>query len=115
MVVAFAATDLAQDVNVRHEVHFDAAFSLALAVLAAPAGDVEGKAPGLVAALTRLGKHGVEIADIGEDAGICGRVGARRPPDGRLVDANDLVNVFAAGKRLVRPGLFTRPIELPGQ
>ena len=62
-----------------------------------PPDDVEGEAPGLVAALARLRQHGVELANVGEDAGVGRRIRARRASDGRLIDADDLVDVFGAG------------------
>ena len=96
MVVAFAPADFAQDVNVRHKVHFDAALALTLTMFAAAAGDVKGKTACLVTALTRLGQHGIEIADMREDAGICGWIGTRRPSDGRLIDAYDFIDVLGA-------------------
>ena len=65
VVVALAAADLAQHVDVGQKIHLDAALALALAGFAAPAGHVEGEASGLVAALARLRQHGVEIADRG--------------------------------------------------
>jgi hypothetical protein len=52
-VVALALADVAGDVDVGQEVHLDLDDAVALAGLAAAALDVEGEAPGLVAA--RLG------------------------------------------------------------
>ena len=96
LVVAAAVADFALHVDVGHEVHFDAALAVALAGLAAAAGDVEAEAAGLVAALARLGQHGEEIADGGEDAGVGRGIGARRAADRRLVDADDLVDLVGA-------------------
>ena len=50
-VVAAAAADVAGDVDVGQEVHLDLDHAVALAGLAAAALDVEGEAPGTVAAL----------------------------------------------------------------
>ena len=83
LIVAAAVTDLAEDVDVGQEVHLDAALAFALAGFAAAALDVEGEAAGLVAALARLGQHGEEVADGGEDAGVGGGIGARGAADGR--------------------------------
>src|SRR3954470_21506686 len=43
MVIAMAAADLAQDVDVRHKVHFNPALTLTLAMLATSTGHVERK------------------------------------------------------------------------
>ena len=111
LVVAAAVADFALYVDVGHEVHFDAALAVALAGLAAAAGDVEAEAAGLVAALARLGQHGEEIADGREDLGVGGGIGARRAADGGLVDADDFVDLLRAGEGLVRAGLFARAVD----
>ena len=51
----------------------------------------------------------------GEDAGVGGGVGARGAADGRLVDADDFVDVLGAGDGFVLAGFFARAIELAGQ
>ncbi len=112
LVVAASAADFAEHVHVRQEIHLDAALAFALAGLAASAGDIEGKTSGLVAALARLRQHGVEVADLGEDAGVSCGIGAWRAADGRLVDADDFVDILCAGDGLVRSGLFARAIKL---
>ena len=53
-VVALAVADIAGHVDVGQEVHFHLDHAIALAGLAASALDVEGEAPGAVAALARL-------------------------------------------------------------
>ena len=94
-VVARALADLARDVDIRQEVHLDLDDAVALAGLAAPALDVEGEAARLVAAQLGFRQSGEEVADLGEDAGVGGRVGARGAADGRLVDVDHLVQVLA--------------------
>ena len=71
--------------------------------------------PGFVAALARFRQHGIEIANRSEDAGIGCRIRARRAADGRLIDANDFVDVLRARNRLVLAGFFARTVKLPGQ
>src|SRR5215831_5620843 len=115
MVIAMSAADFAQDINVRHEVHFNAALAFTLAVLTTSAGDVEGKPAGLVPTLARLRQHGIKIADMREDAGVCCGIGARRPADGRLINADDLINMLSTGDGFVRSGLFARAIQRPSQ
>ena len=61
-----------------------------------PPETLKEKRPGLVAALARLRQHGVELANLGEDAGVGRRIGARGAADRRLVNANDLVDILRA-------------------
>ena len=100
-VVALALADLALDVDVGQEVHLDLDDAVALARLAAAALDVEAEAARLVAAHLRLGRLGEHLADLVEDAGVGGRVGARRAADGGLVDLDDLVDVLDAHRCVV--------------
>ena len=62
-IVAPAVADLALHIDVGQKVHLDLLHPLAFARLAAPAFDIEGKAPGVVAADARRGQPGEEIAD----------------------------------------------------
>src|SRR5690606_11949429 len=89
--------------------------TVALARLAAAALDVEGEAARLVAALARLGGAGEQVADVGEDAGVGGGVGARRAADRALVDLDDLVDVLGAPDARVGAGLGLGAVELLGQ
>jgi hypothetical protein len=107
-VVAAPAAHVAGDVDVRQEVHLDALEPVALARLAAAALHVEAEAPRLVAALARFRQHGVEIADGREQAGVGGGIGARRAADGRLVDADHLVDIRDALDGIVRARLLVR-------
>ena len=101
-VVALALADVAGDVDVGQEVHLDLDDAVALAGLAAAALDVEGEAARLVAARLGLGQAGEPVADRREGAGIGRRVGARRAADRRLVDVDDLVEVFEPLDAVVR-------------
>src|SRR5690348_5209965 len=115
MVIALAATDLAQDVNIGHKVHLNTALAFTLAVLTPAARDVERKTPCFVTTLTRFRQHGIEIADISEDTCIGCRIGTWRPSNRRLINANHLINVLRPGNGFVSSGLFPRSIELAGQ
>ena len=106
MIVAFAAADLAQHVHVRQKVHLDAALPFALAGFAASAGNVEREASSLVAAFARLRQHGVEIANLGKDAGVGRGIRTRCAADRRLVDTDDLVDELGSGDGLVRARLL---------
>src|SRR5450432_4686666 len=97
MVVTLAAADFANYVDVGEEIHFDAALASALAGFAASSAYVAGEAPGFVAALAGFGEHGVDVADLAEDSGVGCWIGTRRAADGRLVDADDFIDVLGAG------------------
>ena len=109
--VATSLADVAGDVDVGQEVHLDLDHPVARAGLAPPAGDVEGEATRLVAADLGLGQLGEEVADVGEDAHVGGRVAARGPADRRLVDVDDLVDVLDALDLLVLAGALLGPVE----
>ena len=81
-VVATAVADVAEDVDLRQELHLDAQRPLSLAGLAAPPLDVEREAPRFVPADLRLRQRGEELADGAEDPGVGRRIRAGRPPDG---------------------------------
>ena len=95
--------------------HLQALKPLALADLAAAALDIEGEAPGRIAA--HLGRRGLseEFADGGEAASIGDRVGARGSANGRLVYLDHLVEGLKAGNPAVAAGLFARTVEGVGQ
>jgi hypothetical protein len=90
--------------HVGQEVHLDLDQPVALARLAAAALHVEREAPRPVAADLGLGHLREQLADGREEPGVRGRVGARRAPDGALVDVDDLVDVLEARDRSCRPG-----------
>ena len=114
-IEALAVADVAGHVDIRQELHFDAQLALALAGLAAAAVHVEGEAPGLVAAHLALRQLGEELADLVEHAGVGARIGARRAPDGGLVDVDDLVEMLDAVDALVFAGLGARAHQLVRQ
>ena len=113
-VVALAVALLARDVDVGQEVHLDLDLAVAAADLAAPALDVEAEAARLVAARARLLGLGEEVADHVEQARVGGRVRARRAPDRRLVDRDDLVELLEAVDRPVRAGALARAVQAVG-
>ena len=113
-IIAPPAAHFAGHENVGEEVHFDAPQPLALARFAAPAFDVETEPPGAVAALARFRQHGKQLANGREDPGVGGGIGARRSPDGRLVDDDDLVEVLQAGDGAMGARLLDGAVELLG-
>src|SRR5262249_21300442 len=86
-----------------------------LAGLAAAALDVEGEAPGPVAARLGLGQAGEPVADRREGAGVGRRGGARRAADRRLVDVDDLVEEVDAVDLVVIGGGLARAVHAPRQ
>ena len=113
-VVALAVALLAGHVDVGQEVHLDLDLAVAAADLAAAALDVEAEAARLVAARPRLLGLGEELADVVEDAGVGGRVGARRAPDRRLVDVDDLVDLAEPVDAVVGAGPQLRLVQPVG-
>ena len=114
-VVALAVAGFAGHVNVRQEVHFNLQGAVAGAVLAAAALDVEGEATRGVAAHLRLAGLCKQLADVVEHAGVGGGVRARGAADGRLVNVNDLVQVFQPVDALVAAGHLLGAVELVRQ
>ena len=107
-VVALPAAHLAGNVDIRQELHLDLDDSVALAVLAATALDVEREAARAVTAQTGFRYTGEQLADGREQANVSRRIGARGPADGRLVDLDDLVDRFRALQRVVLARLVAR-------
>ena len=109
-IEAFAFADVAGNVNVGQKVHFDFGHAVAFAGFAAAAGNVEGKTPGVVASRLGFRQTGEPVADVGKQAGIGGRIGARGAADRRLVDVNHFVNVFQPGQLVVNAGRFAAAV-----
>src|SRR5215510_6925197 len=114
-VVALALAHLAGHVDVGEEVHLDLHQPVALAGLAPSALDVEGEAPGLVAAHARIRRASQQSPDEGEDARVGGGIRAWCPPDGRLVDVDDLVEVLGSLDPVVRARALLGAVEHLGQ
>ena len=114
-VIASTAAHLAGDVDIRQEVHLDLDGSVARAVLAAAALDIETEAAGQITA--RLGVSGLceESTDLVEDPGVRGRVRARGAADRVLVDMDDLVEIVEPSDPGVLAGNLTGAIELIGE
>ncbi len=92
--------------------HLDLDDAVALAFLAAAALDVEGEAAGFVAARLGFGEAREPFADGREGAGVRRGVGARRAADGRLVDVDDLVEMFQAFDAVVGRRVFAGAVQL---
>src|SRR5271166_3428016 len=115
VIVAFAAADLAQDIDIGEKIHLDTPLAFTLASLAASAGNVEGEAPRPITALARFRQHGIEIANLGKDAGVGCGIRPWRTPNRRLVNLDDLVDELRPSYRLVRARLLARAVKPLGQ
>src|SRR5205814_2209667 len=82
------------DIHRRQEVHLNLDEAVALALLAAAALHVEAETSRPIAADLRGGQAREQVAYLVEHAGVGRRVAARRAPDGRLVDDDDLVQAL---------------------
>src|SRR5262249_50859714 len=111
-VVPRAVTNLARHVDIGQELHLDLDDAVALAVLTAPALDVEAEAARLVATHLRLGHARVQVADMREHAGVRRGVAARSPADRRLVDVDRLVQVLEAFDGPVRSWTLLGMVEV---
>src|SRR5690606_12834850 len=74
LVVALAPAGIALDPDVGEEVHLDALLAVPFAVFAPPAGAIEAKPRGAVAADLGLGQSGEQLANFFEDAGVGRRI-----------------------------------------
>ena len=117
-VVALAPTDIAGDVDVGEKMHFDLddAVALATGLLQRPPFDVEAEAAGVVAACARLWNGSTELTDGAEKVGVRRGVGARRAADRRLVDIDDVLDLFEPFHLLARRGVgaLNRRVDLGG-
>src|SRR6266852_228678 len=111
-IIAAASADFAHHVHVRKKIHFDAAKAIALAGFAAAALHVEAEAAGAVTAFARFRKHGEEIADRREHAGVSGGIRPRGAANGGLIDLDDFVDLLGAEDFPVRGGRFGRTVKL---
>ena len=93
-IVAFAATDLAGDIDIRQEMHLDLNDTVTTAGFTSSALDI--KAETSLAVPFRLGICGgsEQVTDQIKHSGIGSRVGSGGTSDGRLVDIDDLVQLL---------------------
>src|SRR5581483_3331230 len=109
--IALAVALLAGHVDVREEVHLDLDLAVAAAHLAAPALHVEREPARLVAPGSGLLGLGEELADLVEEPDVGGRIRARRAPDRRLVDGDDLVQLLEPADPPVRAGSLAGAVQ----
>ncbi len=95
-VKAASLAHRAGDPDIGEEIHLQAVGAVAFAGLTSAARLVEAEPPRLVAPNLGLRHQRVQAADFVENLDVGGRIGTGRPPDRRLVDVDDLVNIFHA-------------------
>ena len=91
--------------------HLDRDDAVALAGFASPTLDVEGKAAGTVAAHPRFGQLREEVADMGEQSRISGRIGPRSASNRALIDVDNAVQMRNSVDRLIGAGALVAAIE----
>ena len=111
-VVALPAAGLAGDIDRRKKVHLNFEKTISLALLAAPAFDIEAKATGVVAANPGRGDRGEEIPDLVEHPGVGGRVGSWGATNGCLIDDDALLEELQIANLAMSPRTLFRSIPL---
>ena len=91
---AHAVALVAQDEHVSEELHLDADLALALARLAASSRHVEREVARRQPARLRIARQREQFANRIERLEVRDRVRPRRPSDGRLIDEDDVADVF---------------------
>ena len=114
-IVPLAVADLAGHLDIRQEIHLDGLIAIAATGLAAASLDVERETAGLVTTNLGFRQADEQRADVAEHTGIGGWIGARRTADGRLVDTDDLVDVFQTLDAVVGQGCLQRVVEMLGE
>ncbi len=92
-IITLAFADLARDIDVWQEMHFDFDNTVSAASLATTALDIKAKAASCIAARLRFYSLCKNITNVIEHPGISGRIRARRPANRRLININHLVKL----------------------
>ena len=100
-VIPIPVTNLAWNVDVGKEVHFDPYRAVAAARLTASALHVKGEPTRLIPPYLGFCGGGKQLANVIEDARVRGRIAPGRTPDGTLVDVHHLVDLIGTGNVLV--------------
>ena len=106
--------DVTRHINVGQEMHLYADHPIALAGFAATALDVERIAARAIAACTAFRYAGEQVTNRSEQAGVCGRVRARRATDRALVDIDNLVEELQALNFFMGSGFCAAAIQVAG-
>jgi hypothetical protein len=114
-IIPAAIARFAGDVYRRQKMHFDFNQSVALALLASPALDVETETTRLIAADFGGGQFGKEIANLVKHSRVSRRITPRRSANRRLVDNDDFVEHLEPAQEPMASGLFFGTIEFAEQ
>ena len=93
-VVPLSAADLAGNIHIRQKVHLDLDDPVSAAGLAPAALDVKAEPALGIASGLGVRRRGEQVPDQVKHPRIGRRIGAGRPPDGGLVDGDDLIQLF---------------------
>ena len=114
-IVALSLADVALDVNVGQEVHFDTLDSVALARLTSSAAYVEGKSACVIALCLCVLGLCKEVSYIGEKSRVGCGVRARCSAYGALVDCYNLVKVLKSRDFVNLAGVGYRAVKVAGK
>src|SRR6266542_1432158 len=103
-IISLSLADVAGNVDVREEVHFDLHQSVAFARLTPAALYVEREAAWSIAANFRFRHFCEQPANRREQPGVCRGIRSWRATDRALVDVNDLVEVLESGDTIMSAG-----------
>ena len=109
-----SAADVALDVDVGQKIHLDRLYAGSSAGFATAPFHVERETSGFESADLGVGSRFEQFADIAEDVRIGRRIAARRPPDRRLVDDDQFVDVLNTLDPVVFERLFIGVVEFTG-
>ena len=107
--------DLAGDIDVGEEVHFDFYQTVAAACLAPAALGIERESARTVAARSGVLRGGEQIADVAEQTRIRRGVRAGASADRALVDADDLVQMLQTLDAIELSGARARAVQARGE
>ena len=110
-----SAAHLAGHEDIGQEVHLHPDHPVSVAVLATPAGHVEGEAPRAIPLGACRRQSGEEQADAVENLRVGGRVGTRGAADGRLVNVHHPSDAFHPLDAGVRTHRTLRAVERAGE
>jgi len=113
-IVALALANVAGDVDVRQEMHLDAVDAVPGAGFAAAAAYVEAEPARFVAARAGVLRGRKQLADQVEHAGVGRGIRARRAPDRRLVDRDNLIEPLQALDGVAGAGETAGAVEVAG-
>src|SRR5580704_6445270 len=108
-LVARAIALLARELDVSKELHLHGDGAISFANVAATSGNVEAEAAGSEALAPRIGLRSIELANGVEGLDVGDGVGARRAPDGRLIDEHDIIEEMRAAQFAEGIGDVPRP------